>query len=179
MSLHLIHSLCSSLLTLLRSGRWRRVQTVFPQHLHTCLTHIAAPLVRDVRNPDEFLGERGHILGTMLCPLPELDTKLDELKAYRTYPPPLRDIMNRRSRASSLPLSRFRATPRLGLRENWQQFTLLVFIHAFVGENGARRHWGCTAYGGMQDTPSVPSSSASWQTCWGCMPRFMGLLPSR
>ena len=34
--------------------------------------------------PDEFVGERGHITGAVLCPLPELDTKLDELKTHRT-----------------------------------------------------------------------------------------------
>jgi hypothetical protein len=44
----------------------------------------------------------------------------------------MRDRVNRRSHASSLPLSVVRVTPRLGLRENWQHLTLLVFINAFV-----------------------------------------------
>ena len=55
-----------------------------PQQLQTLLSQGESPLVLDVRNPDEFVGERGHITGAVLCPLPELDNKLDELKAHRT-----------------------------------------------------------------------------------------------
>lgn len=83
MRMHLIRTFFSSLLTLLRSGRsWRR-SAITPQELRAMLTHPAAPLVLDVRNPDEFLGDRGHISGAVLCPLPDLDTKLTELKAHR------------------------------------------------------------------------------------------------
>jgi uncharacterized membrane protein YdjX (TVP38/TMEM64 family) len=64
--------------------RWRRPGKMSPQQLQTLLSQGESPLVLDVRNPDEFVGERGHITGAVLCPLSELDTKLDELKAHRT-----------------------------------------------------------------------------------------------
>lgn len=86
MSLHLFRSSYSFLLALFRAGSSGSGNTVTPQHLHTLLTHTAAPLVLDVRNPDEFLGERGHIPGARSCPLPELDATLDELQAYRKHP---------------------------------------------------------------------------------------------
>ncbi len=41
--------------------------------------------------------------------------------------------MNLRSPSSSPLLETTQTAPRLGLRENWQQFTLLVLINAFVG----------------------------------------------
>lgn len=41
--------------------------------------------------------------------------------------------MNLRSSSSSPLLEAIQTAPRLGLRENWQQFTLLVLINAFVG----------------------------------------------
>jgi rhodanese-related sulfurtransferase len=43
------------------------------------LTTGAAPLVVDVRGPDEFAGPLGHIGGAMNVPLPELDARLAEL----------------------------------------------------------------------------------------------------
>jgi hypothetical protein len=64
--------------------RWRQPGKLTPQQLQTSLSQGESPLVLDVRNPDEFVGERGHITGAVLCPLPGLDTKLDELKAHRT-----------------------------------------------------------------------------------------------
>ena len=41
------------------------------------------PLVLDVRSPDEFRGELGHIEGAQLIPLSELDTHLDQLTPYQ------------------------------------------------------------------------------------------------
>lgn len=64
---------------------WRRSGKMSPQQLQTLLSQGESPLVLDVRNLDEFVGERGHITGAVLSPLPELDTKLDELKAHRTH----------------------------------------------------------------------------------------------
>jgi uncharacterized membrane protein YdjX (TVP38/TMEM64 family) len=64
--------------------RWRGPGKVSPQQLQTFLSHGEPPLVLDVWNPDEFVGECGHITGAVLCPLPGLDTKLDELHAHRT-----------------------------------------------------------------------------------------------
>lgn len=64
---------------------WRRPGKMSPQQLQTLLSQGESPLVLDVRNPDEFIGERGHIPEAVLVPLPELATKLDELKAHRTH----------------------------------------------------------------------------------------------
>lgn len=64
--------------------RWRRPGKMSPQQLQTLLSQGESPLVLDVRNPDEFVGERGHITEAVLYPLPELDKKLEELKAHRT-----------------------------------------------------------------------------------------------
>jgi uncharacterized membrane protein YdjX (TVP38/TMEM64 family) len=66
--------------------RWRRPGKMSPQQLQTLLSQGEAPLVLDVRNPDEFVGERGHIEGALPYPLPQLNNKLDELEAHRTRP---------------------------------------------------------------------------------------------
>ena len=62
----------------------RQPEKVSPQELQLLLGQGKSPLVLDVRNPDEFIGERGHITGAVLCPLPELDKKLDDLTVHRT-----------------------------------------------------------------------------------------------
>jgi uncharacterized membrane protein YdjX (TVP38/TMEM64 family) len=64
--------------------RWRRPEKMSPQQLQTLLSQGESPLVLDVRNPDEFVGERGHIKEAILVPLPELDNRLGELTSYRT-----------------------------------------------------------------------------------------------
>jgi uncharacterized membrane protein YdjX (TVP38/TMEM64 family) len=63
--------------------RWRRPEKMSPQQLQTLLSHGESPLVLDVRNPDEFVGERGHIQAAVLVPLPELDSRLGELTSHR------------------------------------------------------------------------------------------------
>ena len=64
--------------------RWRRPGTLQPHQLQGQLSQAEAPLVLDVRNPDEFVGEHGHISEAVLSPLPELANKLSELKIPRT-----------------------------------------------------------------------------------------------
>ncbi len=68
--------------TLIR--RWRRPEKLSPHQLQTLFTQGDSPLVLDVRNSDEFVGERGHITEAVLLPLPELDSRLSELQAHRT-----------------------------------------------------------------------------------------------
>ena len=65
---------------------WRRSEKISPQQLQSQLSQSNSPLVLDVRNPDEFVGERGHIPGAVLIPLPEIDKRLDELRPHRTRP---------------------------------------------------------------------------------------------
>ena len=62
----------------------RQLDKVSPQELQMLLGQGKSPLVLDVRNPNEFSGERGHIPGAVLSPLPELDTKISSLTAHRT-----------------------------------------------------------------------------------------------
>jgi len=40
-------------------------------------------LLLDVRQPDEFAGELGHVPGSILIPLPELPARLPEIESYR------------------------------------------------------------------------------------------------
>jgi uncharacterized membrane protein YdjX (TVP38/TMEM64 family) len=63
--------------------RWHRPGRLTRRRLHTLLSQDAPPLVLDVRSPEEFVGELGHIDGAMLLPLPELDHKLAELTPHR------------------------------------------------------------------------------------------------
>jgi rhodanese-related sulfurtransferase len=87
MRIHLVPALLFLCLTFVVTWlvrRWRRPAKIFPQRLQTLLSQGEPPLVLDVRSPDEFVGERGHIHEAVLSPLPELDTKLEELKAHRT-----------------------------------------------------------------------------------------------
>jgi hypothetical protein len=70
--------------SLLRHGR--RSEKMSPQQLHPRLARAHPPLVLDVRNPEEFVGEHGHIAGAVLIPLPEIDKRLDELRPHRTRP---------------------------------------------------------------------------------------------
>ena len=45
-----------------------------------------APLVLDVREPEEYTGELGHIPGSQLIPLKELSQRVSELNAYMDTP---------------------------------------------------------------------------------------------
>jgi hypothetical protein len=57
-----------------------------PQQLQEQLSCMTPPLVLDVRSPEEFKGELGHIGNAVLLPLPELDDRLAELMPYRRRP---------------------------------------------------------------------------------------------
>ena len=64
--------------------RWRRPRMIQPQRLQELLSQEEPPLILDVRGPEEFEGESGHIRGSVLMPLPELGSRLSELAPYRT-----------------------------------------------------------------------------------------------
>ncbi len=51
--------------------------------LRARLGGVDRPLVLDVREPEEFCGELGHIAGSVLLPLRELSARAEELAAYR------------------------------------------------------------------------------------------------
>jgi VTT domain/Rhodanese-like domain len=65
---------------------WRRPGRLTPHQVHTRLSQNAPPLVVDVRSPEEFAGELGHIDGAVLLPLPELEGRLSELAPHRGRP---------------------------------------------------------------------------------------------
>lgn len=63
--------------------RWRQPPKMSQHQLEELLKQEEPPVVLDVRKPDEFVGERGHITEAVLLPLPELDSRLSELEAHR------------------------------------------------------------------------------------------------
>ena len=48
------------------------------------LTGEEPPVLLDVRSPDEFTGELGHIKGAQLIPLADLENQMDEIPPRRT-----------------------------------------------------------------------------------------------
>lgn len=72
---HLFHSLFSF---------WRRPRKFTPRQLQASLSQPDAPLVLDVRTPEEFA--LGHIAGAMLVPVDELEQRLTALAPYRERP---------------------------------------------------------------------------------------------
>jgi len=65
--------------------RWRApsTSTIPPRELRERLSQSDPPLVLDVRSSEEYAGELGHIEGTLLIPLPELEARLGELASHR------------------------------------------------------------------------------------------------
>ena len=59
------------------------VHHISPEELSVLITRDSAPLIVDVRNPDEYHGELGHIKGSVNIPLMELAERSSELEAYR------------------------------------------------------------------------------------------------
>lgn len=62
---------------------WRRPGRLTLRQFHALRSQDALPLVLDVRSPEEFIGELGHIGGALLIPLPELDHRLAALTPHR------------------------------------------------------------------------------------------------
>ena len=55
---------------------------ITPEHLADELTRELPPLLLDVREPEEFVGELGHIRGALLVPLDALQRRLPKLAGY-------------------------------------------------------------------------------------------------
>jgi sulfur dioxygenase len=60
-----------------------QVRQLTPQEVKLQLTSPDSPLLLDVREPEEFSGELGHIPGSRLVPLKELATHANELAIYK------------------------------------------------------------------------------------------------
>src|SRR5262249_48806357 len=50
------------------------------------LASMSPPLILDVREPEEFDGELGHIAGAVLVPLKDLPARAAEIDAYKERP---------------------------------------------------------------------------------------------
>jgi glyoxylase-like metal-dependent hydrolase (beta-lactamase superfamily II)/rhodanese-related sulfurtransferase len=60
-----------------------KIRQLTPQEVSMQLTSTARPLLLDVREPEEFTGELGHIPGSILIPLKELLARAGELEQYK------------------------------------------------------------------------------------------------
>ncbi|MDH3671699.1 MAG: MBL fold metallo-hydrolase [Gammaproteobacteria bacterium] len=63
-----------------------QVRQLSPGEVYARLKTDPAPLLLDVREPDEYTGELGHIPRSQLIPLKELSQRVGELNAYRDTP---------------------------------------------------------------------------------------------
>ena len=63
--------------------RWRAPATIAPAELHERLSQPDPPLLLDVRSTEEYVGELGHIDGSLLIPLPELEARIGDLAPHR------------------------------------------------------------------------------------------------
>ena len=71
----------SLLPSLIRRGR--PPATIPPGELRELLLRLDPPLILDVRNADEYAGELGHIEGSLLIPVGDLEARLGELISDR------------------------------------------------------------------------------------------------
>src|SRR4029079_17983430 len=53
-----------------------------PEEVRSRLTASSPPLLLDVREPEEFVGELGHIEGSLLVPMDALEHRLPKLAGY-------------------------------------------------------------------------------------------------
>jgi glyoxylase-like metal-dependent hydrolase (beta-lactamase superfamily II)/rhodanese-related sulfurtransferase len=58
------------------------VRTISPEQLADLISTKRPDLILDVRNPDEYTGELGHVAGSILIPLGELQRRIPEIAAY-------------------------------------------------------------------------------------------------
>jgi glyoxylase-like metal-dependent hydrolase (beta-lactamase superfamily II)/rhodanese-related sulfurtransferase len=60
-----------------------QVRQLSPQEVQLALQQPTPPLLLDVREPEEFSGELGHIPGSLLIPLKELPGRAHELESHK------------------------------------------------------------------------------------------------
>ena len=63
-----------------------RVTELSASELSTRLSSATPPLVLDVREPEEFVGELGHVRGALLVPMDSLERRLPKLAGYVERP---------------------------------------------------------------------------------------------
>ncbi len=60
------------------------VNQLMPQEVQTLVSTPSPPLLLDVREPDEYTGELGHIPGSLLISLKDLPARASDLDAYKS-----------------------------------------------------------------------------------------------
>jgi glyoxylase-like metal-dependent hydrolase (beta-lactamase superfamily II)/rhodanese-related sulfurtransferase len=60
-----------------------RVRQLTPREVHARLVGPTPPVLLDVREPDEYRGELGHVPGSVPIPLPELAARATELAPFK------------------------------------------------------------------------------------------------
>ena len=64
-------------------GELNQVRQLTPLQVHTLTENSSAAVILDVREPEEYTGELGHITGSILIPLKDLPSRIEELEEYR------------------------------------------------------------------------------------------------
>jgi rhodanese-related sulfurtransferase len=72
------------------TGVWMLIQrmvdakdTITPEEVEALMAADSTCVIIDVRTPEEFHGESGHIAGSLLIPIQELDARMSELRQYK------------------------------------------------------------------------------------------------
>ena len=60
-----------------------QVRQLSPAQVQTLNETSPGPIILDVREPDEYTGELGHISGSLLMPLKDLTSRAEELDKYK------------------------------------------------------------------------------------------------
>ena len=64
-------------------GELNQVRQLTPNQVQSLTETSPAPIILDVREPDEYTGELGHISGSILIPLKDLTSRAEELERYK------------------------------------------------------------------------------------------------
>lgn len=64
-------------------GELNQVRQLTPHQVQSLLGAFPAPVLLDVREPEEYTGELGHIAGSILIPLKDLPSRGGELEGYK------------------------------------------------------------------------------------------------
>lgn len=59
------------------------VRQLEPEEVQLLRSRADGPLVLDVREPEEFTGQLGHVPGSMLIPLRQIASRIDELQSHK------------------------------------------------------------------------------------------------
>jgi len=64
-------------------GELNQVRQLTPNQVQSLTETSPSPIILDVREPEEHTGELGHISGSILIPLKDLNSRAEELERYK------------------------------------------------------------------------------------------------